>query len=63
MNFQLIKSFLISIIHENKLYVSNLGDAKARLFIQDKNNLFSSVKLMHRHNAAKRREQKRIKKL
>lgn len=58
---------LIAIIHNSKLYISNIGDEKARLFINKKikgkdreRNDFFSVKLMHRHNAAKEREQKII---
>lgn len=48
---------LVTIIHDDVLYVANLGDSKARLIrLDQKDNSFYSEKLMHRHNAEKNRE-------
>ena len=46
---------LVCLIHNDTLYVANLGDSKARI-IRNENGKYSSLKLMHRHNSEKPRE-------
>lgn len=52
---------LVTIIHDDVLYVANLGDSKARLirFDSDERKYYSE-KLMHRHNAEKPREKQAL---
>jgi len=61
---------LITIVYNDNVYVANLGDAKARLFRKNEyivgrsdSTTYESIKLMHRHNASKKREQARLSKL
>lgn len=52
---------LISIIHNDILYVANLGDSKARLFRYDHNNKdYYGVKLMNTHNSEKPKEKEAL---
>jgi pyruvate dehydrogenase phosphatase len=52
---------LVAVIHEDIIYVANLGDSKARIIgYNDKDKEYYSIKLMHRHNSEKLREKEAL---
>jgi len=51
---------LVSIIHDNKLYVANAGDSKAALLRKTKDG-YKRVKVSKTFNANKKYEQERLK--
>jgi pyruvate dehydrogenase phosphatase len=53
---------LVIIVHDNKLYIANLGDAKAELYRKDLSSKYSAIKLNNYHNAKSKHEQARLKK-
>lgn len=52
---------LVSIVHNNKLYVANAGDSKAVLLRQKESGEFERVKISKTFNANKKYEQDRLK--
>jgi pyruvate dehydrogenase phosphatase len=53
---------LVSIVHNNKLYVANAGDSKAVLLRQTDSGDFERVKISKTFNANKKYEQERLQK-
>lgn len=52
---------LSAFIHENKVYIANLGDCKATLIKNEKGS-YVAQKLTHKLNANSKKEQARLKK-
>lgn len=54
---------LVSIVHDNKLYVANAGDSKAAILrLSEDGNSFERIKASKTFNANKKYEQERLKK-
>jgi pyruvate dehydrogenase phosphatase len=53
---------LVSIVHNNKLYVANAGDSKAVLLRETESGDFERVKVSKTFNANKKYEQERLRK-
>lgn len=52
---------LAIVVHNDNLFVANLGDSKARLF-RRKDNKFEAMKISKTFNACKKEEQERLRK-